>query len=159
MSARDASPPDATNATYARVGARTRRDWKPAFLKGFAKSGTVADGCKHAGIHKATAYRARHRDEAFALKWADLEDDLTERIESKAVEMALSGECRMIEFLLKARRPDVYNRDRHVLEHTGPDGGPVKLDHDGDALGDLSKLSERDLASLQRILTRAHAES
>jgi hypothetical protein len=149
-----ATPTDATNATPSgRARARKpRRDWRKAFLAGFSMTGTVRGACAHAGIARSTAYRERQRDEGFALKWADLEQEVTDRLESRAVELALAGEVRLIEFLLKARRPDIY-REHHTLEHTGPDGGPVVPD----ALGDLSKLSDRDLASLQRILTRARS--
>ena len=143
---------DATNATpSARARPRKpRRDWRPAFLKGLERTGTVTGGCAEAGINRTTAYRARQRDEGFALKWADLEEQVTDRLEATALMLALDGEVKLIEFLLKARRPDVY-REHHQVELAGPDGGPVELD----ALGDLSKLSERDLASLQRILARA----
>jgi hypothetical protein len=143
----------ATKATLsARARARKpRRDWRPAFLKGFAKSGTVTGGCEHAGVVRTTVYRERQRNETFALAWADVEAGVTLHLESRAVELALAGEVRLIEFLLKARKPDIY-REHHLLEHTGPGGGPVELD----GLGlDLSKLSDRDLASLQRIAGRA----
>jgi hypothetical protein len=144
---------DATKATpSARVRARKpRRDWRPAFLKGFAKSGTVTGGCERAGVVRTTVYRERQRNETFALAWADIEAGVTLHLESRAVELAIAGDVRMIEFLLKARRPDVY-REHHQVELAGPDGGPVAIA----GLGlDLSKLSDRDLASLQRIAGRA----
>ena len=65
--------------------------------------------------------------------------------------LALKGEVRLIEFLLKARRPDVY-REHHQVELAGPNSGPVEID----GLGlDLDKLNDRDLAALQRIAGRA----
>jgi hypothetical protein len=147
------SPLNATKATpsaHARAR-KPRRDWRPAFLKGLQKTGTVTGGCAHAGIHRSSAYRERQRDERFALKWADLEEEVTDRLEATALLLALKGEVRLIEFLLKARKPDVY-REHHQVELAGPDGGPVKLD----GLGlDLDKLSDRDLAALQRIAGRA----
>jgi hypothetical protein len=144
---------DATKATpSARVRARKpRRDWRPAFLKGFQKSGTVTGGCEQAKVNRTTAYRERQRNEKFALAWAELEAGVTLHLESRAVELALDGEVRLIEFLLKARKPDVY-REHHSIEVAGPDGAPVAIE----GLGlDLSKLSDRDLASLQRIAGRA----
>jgi hypothetical protein len=144
----------ATKATLsARARARKpRRDWRPAFLKGFAKAGTVTGGCEKAHVARTTAYRERQRDEKFALAWADVEAGVTLQLESRAVELALGGDVRLIEFLLKARKPDVY-REHHQVELAGPDGGPVKLE----PLGDLSKLSDRELTALQRLLTRAHS--
>ena len=79
---------------------------------------------------------------------------MTDRLQSKAVELALGGDSYVLMALLRSRRPEVYS-ERHRLEHAGPDGGPVKVDA-VDGLGDLSKLSDRDLASLQRILNKAH---
>jgi hypothetical protein len=47
---------------------------------------------------------------------------------------------------------------RHTARHelTGPDGGPVALA--GDALGDLSLLSERQLAQLAELMEATHGE-
>jgi hypothetical protein len=148
--------PITRSATKATPSARARtrkprRDWRPAFLKGFQKSGTVTGGCAHAAIHRTTAYRERQCNEKFALAWADLELEVTDKLEATALLMALRGDVRLIEFLLKARKPDVY-REHHQVELAGPGGGPVELD----GLGlDLSKLTDRDLASLQRIAGRA----
>jgi hypothetical protein len=130
---------------------KPRRDWRPAFLKGFKRTGTATGGCAHAGIQRSTAYRERQRSEKFALAWADLENEVTDRLEATALLLALKGDVRLIEFLLKARKPEMY-REQHLLEHTGPGGGPVELD----ALGvDLDNLSDRDLTALYRIVTRA----
>ncbi len=147
-----AAPPatKATLSTHAHAR-KPRRDWRPAFLKGFAKAGTVTGGCEQAKVNRTTAYRERQRSESFALAWADIEAGVTLQLESRAVELAIAGSERLIEFLLKARRPDVY-RERHQVEMAGPGGGPVQVD----GLGlDLSKLTDRDLASLQRITDRA----
>jgi len=151
-------PRNATNATPQRAGARARkgrRDWAKDFLQGFAETGTVTGACDQAGIERSTAYRARQRDESFAVAWSDAEDELTDRLASKAVEMALGGDSYVLMFLLKSRRPEVYS-ERHRLEHTGSGGGPVAVE----ALDiNLDALSERDLKTLQGILTKAeHAD-
>jgi hypothetical protein len=141
----------ATPSARARTKGKPRRDWRPAFLKGFQKSGTVTGGCAHAGINRTTAYRERQRSEKFAVAWSELEAEVTDKLEATALELALGGETRLIEFLLKARKPEMY-REQHLLEHTGPGGGPVALD----SLGvDLANLSDRDLNALHRIVTRA----
>ncbi len=147
--------PDSDDATKATPSApararKARRDWRAAFLDGFRESATVTGGCEKANVNRTTAYRERQRDETFALAWADIEAGVTCELESRAVELALAGDVRLIEFLLKARRPEVY-REHHQVEHVGPGGGPIELG----GLGlDLS-LSDRDLASLQRIASRA----
>jgi hypothetical protein len=141
----------ATPSARARAKPKPRRDWRPAFLKGFQKTGTVTGGCAQAGIHRTTAYRERQRDEKFAVAWSELENEVTDRLEATALLLALKGDVRLIEFLLKARKPETY-REQHLLEHTGPGGGPVALD----TLGvDLANLSDRDLNALHRIVTRA----
>lgn len=149
----------ATKATLTRARAKSkqRRDWRPAFLRGFSQSGTVTGGCAHAGIHRATAYRERQRDPRFAAKWADVEEQLTDRLEARAVELALDGDWHLLEFLLKARKPELY-RERQVLEHTGAGGGPIAVDP-VNPLGDLERLSDRELTTLQRILTKARDSS
>jgi hypothetical protein len=111
---------------------KPRRDWRPAFLAGFAESGTVKSGCLKAGISRWTAYNERQKNETFALAWHDVEEDLTDRLESKAVELAMAGDVKLIEFLLKARKPAMY-RERHLLEHTGAEGGPIRTEITVDA--------------------------
>lgn len=54
--------------------------------------------------------------------------------------------------LLKAHRPEKYNRDR--MELTGADGGPIQ--HDSI---DYSNLSDEDLETLDRIRRKAKGES
>lgn len=111
-------------------------------------------GCEHAGIHRSSAYRERQRSESFALKWADIEEGVTDRLEATALLLALKGDVRLLEFLLKARKPEMY-REQAVVEHTGPGGGPVELIE----LGlDLSKLTDAELRSLQRLVTRATSQ-
>jgi hypothetical protein len=131
---------------------KPRRDWRARFLAGFTKSGSVRGGCIHAGIHHSTAYRERQRSETFALAWADIEQQVTDQLEETALTLALAGEVRLIEFMLRARKPEVY-REHHLLEHTGPGGnGPVELIDLG---VDLSRLTEAQLKSLQRLVTLA----
>jgi hypothetical protein len=105
----------------------------------------VAQACKVARVARTTAYRARQRDERFALKWADLEQRSTELLERAAYRRAAVGVERpvyykgervdvlreysdtLLMFLLRARKPEIY-REQHVLEHTGPGGGPVEVE-------------------------------
>lgn len=110
----------ATKATLTREKPKRkpRRDWRPVFLKGFAEGGTISAACEVANIARSTAYRERQANEDFALAWHDLEEALTDKLERKAVSLAMNGEVRLIEFLLKARRPDKY-RDNVKVEHSG----------------------------------------
>jgi transposase-like protein len=71
-----------------------------------------------------------------------------------AGQIAKAGETdwRAMAWFLERRDPETFGPPAARLEHTGPDGSPIALD----ALGiDLDGLTDRDLASLQRILARA----
>jgi hypothetical protein len=139
------------DATKAAKPLKERRDWRPAFFDGFRRTGTVTGACEAARIARTTAYRERQRSEEFALQWADAEERVTDALERTALSLALRGEVRLIEFLLKARKPETY-RERFALEHQGPTGGPVELVQFG---VDLDKLSDRELRTLQRLVQRA----
>jgi hypothetical protein len=91
--------------------AKQRRNWQRPFLEALEKGHSVGSACKVAKVGRTTAYEARQRDEEFAIAWRDLEDGAIEVLEAEAYRRAMSGSDRLMEFLLKARRPDVY-RDR-----------------------------------------------
>jgi hypothetical protein len=101
------------------LNARTpkqRRNWQPAFLEALEKGHTVAGACKAANVGRTTAYEARQRDEDFAVAWRDLEEHAIEVLEAEAYRRAIDGSDRLMMFLLKARRPDVY-RERMDVRH------------------------------------------
>jgi hypothetical protein len=112
-----------TKATGSRAR-KARRDWREDFLTALAEQGTVSKACDLVNIARTTAYRERQANEDFALAWADIESSVTEKLESKAVELALNGDTKMLEFLLKARRPETYRESKFQLEHSG------KVEHD-----------------------------
>lgn len=97
---------------------KARRDWRPAFVEAIATEGTIKQACAVAGISRQHAYRERQANEDFALAWHDAEEDLVDGLERKAVEVAMNGDTRMLEFLLKARRPETY-RENMKVEHSG----------------------------------------
>lgn len=148
--------------------ARKPKDWAPAFLKALEAVHLVTEACKSAGGRRSTAYDRRSKDAKFASAYADVEERSTELLEREAYRRAAVGVDKpvfqggeqvgsireysdtLLIFLLKARRPDVY-REHHQVELAGRDGGPVEIDGPG---RDLKKLSERQLASLQRILAQ-----
>lgn len=127
-------------ATDAPANARKPlRDWTPAFLTALGDEGTVFAACHNAGVSRSTAYRARQRDEAFALAWADVESTVTDKLERKAVELALAGDVKLLEFLLKARRPDLYRDSvrsdvKVTVKHTDALVADPKLAEEGRGL-------------------------
>lgn len=108
----------ATKATPQRARAKQRRNWRPKFIAALIREGTVTAACEYAAINRSTAYRERQANEDFALLWADAEQAVTDKLEKRAVELALDGDTRLLEFLLKARRPEHY-RETHRVEHSG----------------------------------------
>lgn len=123
-----------TNGTKARQTGR--RDWRPAFLAKFRETGTVYSACKASGVARSHVYRERQSNEEFALAWADVEEDLVDTLEQKALEVALTGEVRMLEFLLRHRRPERYREN-------------VKVTHGGDVrVGVVPILDGRDPVQL-----------
>lgn len=126
------------------------REWRDAFLTALAQEGTVCAACRNAGISRTHAYRARQQDESFAVAWADVESTVTDKLESKAVELALAGEVKLLEFLLKARRPDVY-REHTKVEHAGR----VTQFHEVD----LSRLDADEKRDMLALVEKANAPS
>jgi hypothetical protein len=100
-----------TNRTLSARTPKQRCDWQPGFLEALEKGHTVAGACKAAKVGRTTAYEARRRDEKFARAWQDLEEQAIEVLEAEAYRRAIDGSDKLMEFLLKARRPEVY-RDR-----------------------------------------------
>jgi hypothetical protein len=100
---------------------RTRAlgNWQERFLRAFADTGLVTDACKRAGVSRTGAYKARRRDPEFAERWAEIEARVIEKLERAAIERALNGSDRLLEFLLRSWRPSVY-RERIGRRDPGP---------------------------------------
>ena len=116
-----------------------KKDWRPVFLRAFAKTGLVTEAAKIAKIGRTAIYDERQRNEDFALKWAEIEEWTTEEMEQEARRRAvlgveepvyykgeLQGSIRrysdtLLIFMLKSRRPDIY-RENVRVEH----GGKIK---------------------------------
>jgi hypothetical protein len=99
-----------------------------AFLDELAETGAVAVAAERAGVHRSTLYDLRRRNRDFAARWdAALQLGL-DRLQDHAVVRATVGEetpvwrggqqvgtvrrpdSRLLQFLLKAHRPEVYAR-------------------------------------------------
>lgn len=120
------------STTEKRRAANVRREWHDEFLAHFLEIGTITGAAKATGVDRRTVQLARQRDEEFALKLADAEEQFTEKLERVAYTRAVDGSDRLVEFLLKARRPDRYREN-------------VKIEHSGQIAHDLSALSDDEL--------------
>ena len=78
---------------------------------------SIAAAARAAGIGRRTAYDWRDRDAAFAARWDEAWEIGTDCLEDLALKGAEEGSERLLLALLKARRPDRYQR--MVVEHEG----------------------------------------
>jgi hypothetical protein len=143
--------------------ARDERWSRDAFLAAFEETGMVSRACEAIGISRQTAYMERQRNEGFAIDWADVEERTTETMEREAYRRAVEGitepvvsagkhvtdvtsySDRLLEFMLKARRPEKY-RDRVDVKHSGGIEQRVKVD--------LTKLDDTELEALERMAAK-----
>lgn len=133
---------------------------KRAFLAAFRELGTITAACRQVGVGRTTAFRHRQQDEDFALAWAEIDEEVVERMEREAFRRAVEGTTKplvsagrhvtdvteysdsLLQFLLKGRRPERY-RDNVKVEHSGRIVQRTELD--------LSKLTDEQLAQLEAI--------
>ncbi len=90
---------------------------KAPFLEAFARIGTIAGAADAVGISRYAVHDWKKNDPAFAEGFKQAENSLTENLESVAVDKALKGDNQLIQFLLKARKPQTYTeRYKHEIE-------------------------------------------
>lgn len=148
-------------------GGTLKKGWQQKFLEVFLDTGLVTEACKEAKIGRTTAYAERQRNESFALAWADIEAETTERMEREAYRRGVEGVEKpvfqggkevgrikefsdtLLIFMLKARKPDVY-RERVDMRHSGS----VKHDHKHD----LSNLTDKELEQFEELVRKAAGE-
>ena len=109
-----------TSWTLAR--ARPRMD---LFLNRLKSSGNIRASCEAAGIPRRTAYNWRGKWSTFSAEWDDALNDALDILEGKAWERAAQHSDRLLMFLLKAHRRDVYG-DKQELDVTSG-GEPMDI--------------------------------
>lgn len=99
--------------------------WQKRFLESLRAIPNVKAACAAAGVSRQTAYRTRDSDSAFRDEWQSALDASVDELEAAAFKMALEGDSRLVEFMLKSHRPAIYREtQRHEL---GLLGGIVLL--------------------------------
>jgi len=125
---------------------RTPR-WETRFLETYANTMNVKASCMAAGISRPTYYLRLNRCEQFAARVAQAKEDALDQLEEVARKRALSGASdRMIEFLLKAHRREIYG-DRVVVEHEQAQAEAKRL------AAELGLDADRILQDAERIVT------
>ncbi len=139
---------------------------KRAFLQVFAERGNANEACRATGIARSTEFFWRTEDAEYRRVWEVARAIGAEAVEQEALRRAFGnqkpvldedgneiartcdGSDTLLIFLLKGLYPDKY-RENWKGEISGPGGGPIRT------AVDLSKLSEEELATLERIAARA----
>jgi len=122
-----------------------RRDWKPVFLSVFREGGSVRRAAEVAGIHRTTAYKAADSDEQFNTAWRAAEEDFVDLVEAEAVRRAFAGSDRLLELLLKSRRPQVYRSNYDVRSEVRAESARLAAElglPDDEVLKTATKLAE-----------------
>lgn len=121
------------------------------FLDSLAVGDSISAAARAAGGTTRVFKRWREEDEAFAADWDEAEEEGTDFIEDAATDRALKKSDPLMAMILKARRPDKYDR-----------GSKLELSGGIDVTGAKAKLLNR-IARLQaegEISTGSHeAES
>jgi hypothetical protein len=153
---------------------KTRHPKKRAFLQSYEQHGYVGRAASEAGVHRTTVYDWLKSDPEFAADVETAEKAVLERMEEEADRRAIQGMRKpvfyrgdvcghvqeysdnLLMFRMKALAPEKY-RDRQSIEHSGPDGGPIR--HKAEEGLDLSKLSDEELAELEKLVEKAEHQS
>ena len=103
-----------------------RPAWIPTFLAAYGAGGVVSYAAAAARINRTTVYARMKSDPEFAADFEAAEADATDALVAEARRRALEeGSDRLLEFLIRAHRPEKYG-DRAKVELTGANGGPIR---------------------------------
>lgn len=116
--------------------------WAQTFLDLFAQTGNAMLSARGSGVDRSTPYDLKQRDERFAVAWAEADEASIQVLESEARRRAMATSDRLLEFLLKARRPATY-RENHRVEVVGDGGGPIRTEVVPEGLSDHERAALR----------------
>lgn len=127
-----------------RLRAREKGRPRQLFLDALARGASIAEAAKAAGVARRTPYKWRDGDSAFDEEWVEAYETGTDVLEDEGMRRARDGVKRpvyhggkrvgfvtehsdqLLMFFLRARRSEKY-RERQAVEHSGPDGGPIRF--------------------------------
>ncbi len=94
--------------------------WQEKFVSPLSKSPNISAACRAARVSRATVYRCRDEHPAFAAAWEDALASGVDKLEATAFTLANGGDSRLLEFLLKSHRRNVYgDTQRHEVAMLG----------------------------------------
>lgn len=155
------TPAAAPTPRSARKRGRPTAAQQSIYLDELRGGATVKQAAAAAGRDRFAFVYLRQQDEAFAVLHADAYDEGADVLEAVAWERATSGvertridkdgtavECndppsdRLLELLLKARRPAKF-RENSKVEHVGKGDGPIQTETVGVALQDVLAFAQQ----------------
>ncbi len=100
------------------------------FLERMRNSGNVRASCSAAGVPRRTVYNWRARWKTFADEWDEAKEDAVDALDLEAWKRATEGQSdKLLMFLLKAHKPEVYNPvSKSEVELGGTDGGAIRIE-------------------------------
>lgn len=138
-----------------RLPSTIRHPKKRAFLAAYAVQPSVTMATRAAGIRRDMHYDWMRDDEVYREAFAEVKEMGIELLEVEAIRRARDGwdepvfykgektgvtrkhSDTLLIFMLKAARPGVY-KERVGMEHSGPDGGPMRHEVAMTARGELA---------------------
>jgi CO/xanthine dehydrogenase Mo-binding subunit len=99
-------------------GTYSQEEAKDIILTWLSGGWSVYRAASEAGISRQTAYEWREKDPDFAAKWAQAMESGVDQLEDVARSRAVEKSDRLMEILLKAKRPKEY-RERLDVTHAG----------------------------------------
>ena len=113
--------------TRARRGTKVR-EWEDTFLASLSIHCNVSAAAKSAGVGRTTVYHRKEDNPEFAALWENAEEEALDHIELAVHTASIGGDMQSARWVLSRRRPKKWG-DKLALEHSGPDGGAIPLDH------------------------------
>jgi hypothetical protein len=99
------------------VGVVLPRPWMKSYLREVRETGVLASGCRAADVSRQAALKWRDKSPAFRRACEDAVEEAMDRIEEKAFQLAIAGNARLIIFILKHRRREVYGDRVEVTQN------------------------------------------
>lgn len=151
-----------------RQGVPTPPEALETFLEKLREGLSVTAACSAADIGRSTVYEWRQRDEEFEVAWHDAIEAGTDAFEDEARRRAVDGTLRpvfqsgaevgqvreysdrLLELMLKARRPQVY-RERVDVSHSGQIARPSAEELAANRAAGMDDDLEAAMAELARL--------
>ncbi len=101
--------------------------WQQTFLDSMLSTPNVTVACRAAQISRQQAYRVRGDDPQFAALWQEALDKSVDELEQRAFQIAMEGDTNLLQFILRAHRPETYRETQRHEHEVGLLGGIVLI--------------------------------